>query len=353
MGRPKGSKDKRKRVTKRITTAREENAIIKDYNAGLLTNKQICEKHQISKSALNNVRYRHNIPSKNIDNILGKAVAHEDLKDRCGIYAITNKFSSEGTARKAYIGSSVNIYKRVQNHLCKLRKGSHYNKSLQESWSENNYCLFVIEECTEEELLDREKSVMEKINPGALHNTWNGTDPPEERYRDKIRQKIIKNVVITDNGCWESTKNIKRGYCEISYRTEDRHGRADKIKFVKAHRFMYYDATGDWAQLVRHMCDNKACCNPDHLQAGSHRQNLLDRFVESDKEFEKVWIELGGDPVKITKRLGYKPNCKTVSGAVSASVYEREKKLGLRNRFPELIKKRQRTGNKYGTYGPE
>ena len=39
MGRPKGSKDKRKRATRRITTAREEKAIIEDYNAGFLTNK--------------------------------------------------------------------------------------------------------------------------------------------------------------------------------------------------------------------------------------------------------------------------------------------------------------------------
>ena len=342
MGRPKGSKDKRKRATRRITTAREEKAIIEDYNAGFLTNKQVCEKHNISIGALHNIRYRNNVPSKNIDNILGKAVAHEDLKDRSGIYAIANKYSYSNATRKAYIGSSVDIYKRVQAHLCKLRKGSHFNKSLQQSWSENDYCLFLIEECTEEELLDREKSVMEKINSAALHNTWNGTDPPEERYRDKIRQKIIKNVVITDNGCWESTKNIKRnGYCEVSYRTEDRHGRLDKVKYIKAHRFMYYDATGHWAQLVRHKCDNKACCNPDHLQEGSHRQNNLDKFVESDKEFERVWIELEGDPVKITERLGYKTNIETLSGPVSNHVYAKIRKLKLKDRFPEIYKNRE------------
>ena len=89
----KGSKDKRKRATRRITTAREEKAIIEDYNAGFLTNKQVCEKHNISIGALHNIRYRNNVPSKNIDNVLGKAVAHEDLKDRSGIYAIANKYT--------------------------------------------------------------------------------------------------------------------------------------------------------------------------------------------------------------------------------------------------------------------
>jgi hypothetical protein len=223
MGRPKGSKDKKKRATRRITTGKEEKAIIEDYNAGLLTNKQICEKYSISTGAINNIRYRRNVPSKGIDHLLGKAIDHKDLKGKCGIYAITNKLSSGEKTKKAYIGSSVNIHKRVVHHLWGLRKGTHYNKSLQESWSEDDYCLFVIEECTEEELLDREKSIMGKINPGALHNTWNGVDPPEEKYISKIRKKIMKNVVVKDNGCWESVKNLHRsGYCRISYRTQDR-----------------------------------------------------------------------------------------------------------------------------------
>jgi len=346
-GRPKGQKDKVKRKTKRITTAKEEAEIIKDYGAEL-TNKEICIKHNISESALHALRVRHKIPSKCFDNIGGKSVRYEDLKGKMGIYAI----STMRSPRKAYIGSSVNIYKRIQSHISHLNKNRHYNKKLQKDWNNKEFVFHLLEECTEEELLKRETAIIKKLNPAILYNTWNGTDAPEEKYMSQIKQKIMKNVIVKDDGCWESTKNIKRGYCEISYCTKDRNGRADKLKYVKAHRFMYYDATGDWAQLVRHMCDNKACCNPDHLQAGSHRQNLLDRFVEPDKEFEKVWIELGGDPVKITKRLGYKPNCKTVSGPVSASVYEREKKLGLRHRFPELIKKRQGTGNQYGRYSP-
>jgi hypothetical protein len=118
-------------------------------------------------------------------------------------------------------------------------------------------------------------------------------------------------------------------------------GRKDKRKWMLAHRFMYYDATGDWAQLVRHMCDNRGCCNPDHLEAGSHRQNRLDQYIESDKEFEKIWIELDGDVVKITERLGYKPNCRSSPGA-SSCVYTKEKKLGLLDRFPEIFKHRRR-----------
>lgn len=342
MGRPKGSKDKKKRATRRITTGKEERAIIEDYNAGLLTNKQIFKKYSISTGAMHNIRDRHNIASKHMDHLLGKAIEHKDLKEKCGIYAITNKCSSGGETRKAYIGSSVNIYKRVVHHLCSLRKGTHYNKSLQESWSEDDYCLFVIEECTEEDLLDREKLIMEKINPGALHNTLNGVDPPEEKYMSKIRKKIMKNLVVRDNGCWESVKSLhKSGYCRLSYRTEDMNGRKDKRRWILAHRFMYYDATGDWAQLVRHMCDNRACCNPDHLEAGSHRQNRLDQHIESDKEFEKIWIELDGDLVKTTERLGYKPNCRSSPG-VSSCVYEKEKKLGLRDRFPEIFKNRRR-----------
>ena len=280
MARPKGSKDKTKRRSRRLTSHLEEIAIIKDYNASLLTNKQICEKHNISIGGLRGIKIRRNVPPKNIDDIIGKALEHKDLKEKCGIYAITNRLSGEDGARRAYIGSSVDIYTRIENHLCLLKKGEHYNKSLQGSWSEDNYCLFVIEECKEEELLDREIDIINKINPGVLHNTHSGgSDPPERQYMTKIKQHILKHVVIDENGCWVSTKNIKKGYCEISYSTFSRNG-IRKVRYIKAHRFMYYDATGDWARLVRHMCDNSLCCNPEHLEAGSCRQNNLDRFKE-------------------------------------------------------------------------
>ena len=49
----------------------------------------------------------------------------------------------------------------------------------------------------------------------------------------------------------------------------------------KAHRVAYCQAHGLLPDdiertIIRHKCDNKACINPDHLEPGSHADNMRD-----------------------------------------------------------------------------
>lgn len=48
-----------------------------------------------------------------------------------------------------------------------------------------------------------------------------------------------------------------------------------------AHRVAYRIARGMIAAgcVVRHTCDNPACCNPAHLELGSHADNVADRVT--------------------------------------------------------------------------
>ena len=49
---------------------------------------------------------------------------------------------------------------------------------------------------------------------------------------------------------------------------------------IRAHRVAFYFSTGidPIGNLnVLHTCDNPRCCNPAHLYAGSHKQNMADR----------------------------------------------------------------------------
>lgn len=55
------------------------------------------------------------------------------------------------------------------------------------------------------------------------------------------------------------------------------------IKKAGAHRVAYAIFSGvELAELsglvVRHSCDNPACCNPFHLSTGTHRDNVKDRM---------------------------------------------------------------------------
>lgn len=49
-------------------------------------------------------------------------------------------------------------------------------------------------------------------------------------------------------------------------------------KYLRPHRVAYQHgrrvALGRW--IVRHRCDNKICCNPNHLVRGTHKQNTSD-----------------------------------------------------------------------------
>jgi hypothetical protein len=60
----------------------------------------------------------------------------------------------------------------------------------------------------------------------------------------------------------------------------DRYGRASVLsKRMSAHRVAFQLANGPVPKqlVVRHTCDNRMCCNPAHLLAGSQQQNVQDR----------------------------------------------------------------------------
>lgn len=49
-------------------------------------------------------------------------------------------------------------------------------------------------------------------------------------------------------------------------------------KVAKAHRYAFFLAYGRWPDICRHRCDNPACCNPAHLQDGTHADNVTDMW---------------------------------------------------------------------------
>lgn len=51
-------------------------------------------------------------------------------------------------------------------------------------------------------------------------------------------------------------------------------------QYVAAHRLAFFFANGHWpTPQGRHTCDNPPCCNPHHIQEGTHLQNMNDRTV--------------------------------------------------------------------------
>lgn len=97
--------------------------------------------------------------------------------------------------------------------------------------------------------------------------------PMLERYRDKLYRNIEIDLVT---GCW----NWKAG----RFQNDEKPGEYKYGSFwwhkgpIGAHRASWRIFRGEESGLnVLHKCHNMACCNPDHLYLGDHKQNMKDR----------------------------------------------------------------------------
>ena len=86
------------------------------------------------------------------------------------------------------------------------------------------------------------------------------------RRQAPIRERMERHLKRADSGCWEWT----------GYRTTSGYGRVQVDgRSGYSHRVMYETTVGpipDGLQLD-HLCRNPPCCNPDHLEPVTPREN--------------------------------------------------------------------------------
>lgn len=82
-------------------------------------------------------------------------------------------------------------------------------------------------------------------------------------------KRFTNKIKIIPNGCWEwqASKNSK-GYGQFFF---------EGNKSGRAHRYSYIFYKGKIPQgnTIDHLCRNRICVNPDHLEAVSNRENVL------------------------------------------------------------------------------
>lgn len=81
--------------------------------------------------------------------------------------------------------------------------------------------------------------------------------------------RLLQKTKLNERGCWVWTASRDpKGYGQFNFGNQR-----------LAHRASYILHKGDIPAglIVRHSCDDPSCVNPDHLQLGTHADNMADR----------------------------------------------------------------------------
>lgn len=99
------------------------------------------------------------------------------------------------------------------------------------------------------------------------------------------------------SGCWHWTGRLDRGYGTLNF----------SYRKTRAHRISYLLAYGSVAEgmVLDHLCRNRKCVNPDHLEAVSNKENILRGQAPSAQNKLKTHCkrghELSGDNLIVAK----------------------------------------------------
>lgn len=170
---------------------------------------------------------------------------------KSGVYKIYCK-----TNKKVYIGSSIDVPRRLKQHQNALKSGRHINNHLQNAWDtygEKNFDFCLLEEVEEEQLLLREQYWILKLRSWRRETGFNKAEtarPTESSLFKRTKSYIVtfpdgteKTIINLEK--WERLNNIPVGVLGKVARGQQNHYKNYLCRFA-------YQTKKEWEEtLVR------------------------------------------------------------------------------------------------------
>lgn len=129
------------------------------------------------------------------------------------------------------------------------------------------------------------------------------------RLTEKDKERFWSKVDIRgEDECWEWKSSLNsQGYGNLSIGGRRRTGGTVET----AHRIAYTISIGEIPSglLVRHLCNNKPCCNPKHLATGTMKDNGQD-LIKFNKTPEGIMRKKPRVVVRIKREGSLRPGRK-------------------------------------------
>jgi len=112
---------------------------------------------------------------------------------------------------------------------------------------------------------------------------------------DRFWEKVD---VRGDDECWEWKAAKSKGYGRIGGKNNT---------YIEAHRLAYMLVKGDIPKGydLDHLCKNHGCVNPNHLEAVTHKENLLRGNGWAGVNAQKTHCPRGHEYDKVCKNVTY------------------------------------------------
>lgn len=239
----------------------------------------------------------------------------KQYKEQSGIYRITLLKDN-----RCYIGSSIDLGRRIRNHYTDLKSNIHKNQYLQRTWNkhgENSFIFDILEICNRLEVLDREQYWMDFYESFSTENGFNlapvagstlGIKKSEEQienFRKAIQGK--HDTVLTQEQASEVKQLILdgKGLTEISEEFQVSYDAIRSIK--KGDSFRYINPQIDHSLSMRAKLNEEDVIHiKKEINKGATVKELSTRYEVSHRTISAIKNEVNwkdvGEKITVKKR---------------------------------------------------